>query len=351
MKKLLAIFSILVCICVSMTLLVACNNNTPPTTEKQTYTITATNGTNYTIQAPEQAKEGETVTLTVKATDAITNIESVKANDTLCTVGTNSKYTFVMPSANVTVTVTTGYVQTEVLTDDVLSWRSNTPSQIAKAQQGDESWARQIVYFDFAEYRNVKNGGEVVVTSLNPDIIPQEALSTPYLHTVDTANGFCDYGSFEIALGKVSTGTAYIALHAVSGTTPSIDATIIKKIEVVNYGEVEVTTWEETVTIDLSNIFDDYQNINISISDSDYQYGTTSNTVNIVADKATVAVPIKYVVGHAYNVTVYIENSGSGSNIQFFDLNEVVTANASYVDGMLTFTLIGQNITLTVQPL
>ena len=242
-----------------------------------------------------------------------------------------------MPAKDVSLQAVLSWRQEEILKDDVLSWRGNTPSQVCKAQEADADWARQIVYFDFSSPRNVASGGKVTLTSLNTDIIPQSALSEPYLHKSDTANGFCDYGSFEISLGDVSVGTAYIALRAETSSGTPIDATIIKKIEVVEYGNLTEETWTERVEVDLSAVYEQYasQGLKIQISDQDQQYGATLKMVtsSVTADVMTVF--IEYVPTHSYAVTVYC---GESPQLTFFSLTECVMESASYLDGALLFT-------------
>lgn len=73
------------------------------------------------------------MTVTVTSKSVLKTVAEVKANDTACTAGGDGTYTFTMPAENVTITVTMQSVQTEIPSDDVLSWRANAPDRIAKA--------------------------------------------------------------------------------------------------------------------------------------------------------------------------------------------------------------------------
>ena len=350
MKKIFLTVAAALCLCLSFGIFAACGGgkDSGDTAQSTEYKIVAQSDGCVFEGLPSQAKEGENLTFTVSAASELQTVASVFANDTECTRGADGAYSFTMPAKDVQVSASLSYVQKEILSDDVLSWRSNVPSQVCKAQEADTDWARQIVYFDFSSPRNVASGGNVTLTSLNPDIIPQSALSTPSLHKLDTANGFCDYGSFEISLGDVSLGTAYIAVHAKTSSGTSIDATIIKKIEVVEYGKLEQETWQESVEVDLSEIFEENkdQGIKIQISDQDHQYGGKSTTATVTATADVMTVFIEYIPSHNYSITVYY---GEGAGMVFFSLNESVTQHASYQDGKLVFTQEGASISVDVR--
>lgn len=344
MKKFLVSLLFMAFLCAG--LFAACANNEEKNTAPQEYSITAESHSGYSLEAPSRAKAGDTVEIIVKTTQDIYVVESVTANTVPCTAGENGVYTFTMPAENVNISVSIGYVQTEILSDGVLSWRNNAPSQIAKAQEGDESWALQYVYFDFSEFMNVSSGNGVEVISLNPDVISQDALSVYSLHKRDDYNGYCDWGSIRIELGKVSLGTAYVALHVKNSSATVIDATIIKKIEVVNYGEIEPEYWDETVKIDLSDVFGKYEGITVQVSDADRQYGAPSNLKTVVPETEVVEFDIEYIVGHNYHINVFFKENEVNNYLR---LSESVTGQyASYLDGNLTFTLAGQTIQIDV---
>lgn len=359
MKKKIFLLAVTAVLTLTLGIFAACGGNGDDNKGKaEEYKITAQNGTDYTVSAPEKAKEGDTVTVTVKITDELKTVKEVKANDTACTAGSEGKYTFTMPAANVTVTVTTGFIQEERLRDAELSWRANAPKQIAKAKEGDESWANQRIYFDFSEDMNLGNGeNTVTVTSLNPEIIPQDALSFS-LHSSNMGS-MVDYGSIEINLGKVALGTAYIAVHAETTSVTPIDATVIKKVEVVNYGEIEVEIWKETLQFDLSSAFDSLEqeyldDLTIQVYDSDHQYGTESLTKQYEVTSESMEIEIDYVPGHQFNVSVYYHQDPDWPNITEIPLLDTYSGGSSvtgfdmvFVDGILTCKLPDGTIKLT----
>lgn len=315
------------------------------------YTITAADGADYSVDAPDTAKAGETVTVTVTSKSVLKTVAEVKANDTACTAGADGTYTFTMPAENVTITVTMQSVQTEIPSDDVLSWRANAPDQIAKAQEGD-TWAEQYFYFDFSRETHLDD--EVTVTSLNEDVIPADAIEA--VRTEDGSSSYYTvYGYFVVDLSKVSLGTAYIAVQA-------DDMTIIKRVDVVEYGTIEYETWTVSVTFDLSKVFGKgYTGMFIQISDSDAQYGVKESfyvkrDIDESTDKETITIPVEYVPGHNYSVAVFYDDKQT-SNANFPILDAVGTGSVTgddknlprFDNPYLTFTAEGQSITLTPQ--
>ncbi len=340
MKKLLIA---LIALCMALPL-AACGNETPPPAETE-YTITAADGADYSVDAPATAEEGATVTVTVTGKTVLKTVAEVRANDTACTAGGNGTYTFTMPAENVTITVTMQSVQTEIPSDDVLSWRANAPDQIAKAQEGD-TWAEQYFYFDFSRQTRVD---DLTVTSLNEDVIPADAIE----NACTRGDGsWADYGYFVVDLSKVSLGTAYIAVQA-------DDMTIIKRVDVVEYGTIEYETWNVSVTFDLSEVFGEgYTDMYIRISDADAQYGVKESfyvkrDIDESTDEETITIPVEYVPGHNYSVAVfYYDEQISNAAFPILDAvgTGIVPDVATFDNPYLTFTAEGQSIILTPQP-
>lgn len=305
------------------------------------YTITAADGADYSVDAPATAEEGATVTVTVTGKTVLKTVAEVKANDTACTAGGDGAYTFTMPESDVTIAVTMQSVQTEIPADDTLTWRANAPGTIAKAQESD-TWAEQYFYFDFSRQTRVD---DLTVTSLNEDVIPADAIE----NACTRGDGsWADYGYFVVDLSKVSLGTAYIAVQA-------DDMTIIKRVDVVEYGTIEYETWTVSVTFDLSKVFGKgYTGMFIQISDADAQYGVKESFyVKRDIDEETITIPVEYVPGHRYSVAVFYDD-GQTLNANFPILDAVGTGTvpdvATFDSPYLTFTAEGQSITLTPQP-
>ena len=294
------------------------------------------------------AQAGQTITLTITLESKVYVITEVLANDIVCEK-TDEDYTFSMPEEDVTIIVNT-QIQ-EINSNDGVLWAASAPNQIAKAQEGD-TWANDYIYFDFVE--NV-NSPQYELVSTDENVVPNDAMS---IYFEDANMGSMKSGgSITIELDKVNLGTIYYNMNG--GYT---DATITKKIEVVEYGQIEVTTWKNTINFDLSSIYDRYENINISISDQNSQYGTESNSVSLKPDKEEVSVEIQYVPGHAYYVNVYsgtIGDDGYWDYDAVFVINDTIAGSGvgddeedftRYIDGNLYFIHEGASIDLKVLP-
>ena len=95
------------CACLAAGMLAACTQGEDGgETQPAEYTITAQSGTDYTVSAPDKAKEGDTVTVTVTATGD-TYITGVTYNGSAC-AEEDGTYTFTMPAEDVTIAVQTG---------------------------------------------------------------------------------------------------------------------------------------------------------------------------------------------------------------------------------------------------
>ena len=345
-KMILAALAACMCVCLCFGIFAACDDRSGNGEQPAEYTITANNGTGYTVDAPASAKEGDTVTVTVSVSDELRTVQSVTANGTACTAGTDGSYTFTMPAENVTVAVSLGYIQTEILKGELISWRSDTPAQIAKAREEDASWASYRIYFDFAQTTLLSGNNGATVTTLNPDIIPQDALDD----ITWTGDGsFKDSGSILIDVSKINLGTAYIAVN-IKSSSPRADETIIKKLEVVEYGKVETPeTWNETVILEITNdvwreVSDKTLTLNIFV-DTMGLYGLPACSNNFEITEQETTVTIKYYAGYYFNVQLYyIDDDEKAQSIPL--LNTSISQFGKFESPRLSFTLPDASISL-----
>ena len=88
-----------------VTLVVSTRPKTP-----STYSIAVVNDKNFEIDAPESAKSGETVQVTITVAETFFKVGSVRYNDRPCTYlsdeGAEYFYEFTMPAQDVTLTAT-----------------------------------------------------------------------------------------------------------------------------------------------------------------------------------------------------------------------------------------------------
>ena len=341
-------------------ILVGCGEKPP--VQPTEYKITLPESNVYEISASETtAAKDSVITLTAEILNPAYEITEIRANDVVCTKTSATTYTFTMPENDVTITVTTAIK--EIASDDGIYWALNsTQSQIAKAKDGD-NYATQTINFEFSE--NINNPKYTLV-STDERIIPSAAMAVSF--TDANMGSMKSGGSITIDLTQVNLGTTYLIFNVQTSSMGNTDGTITKKIEVVEYGQVTVSTWTNTVNFDLSRIYDEYHNqgdgITITIRDSNPIYGANyEQTTEITASSEEESVSIQYVPNHAYTISVsvfeWLEDEGRYNFIATFVINDTITGFGTgddeedfnrYLDRELYFVYDGASIGLTVLP-
>lgn len=273
------------------------------------YDVTVNSGDNFSVVCSHKnAKAGENVTLTVTAGEFF-EIDTVTANGTACTLNTSGKYEFTMPAQNVTISVTLK-ASPDVDESDTMVWSKVCEQLAAVEDGGDTISTSQTFEVDFGTYgvTNTTNGEgymtEVEIYSLNPDVIPNEAISGAKATTV--VNGWYATGAtFDIDLTKISEGTARLVFK--EGTRA-----LVKTIEVVDYGQVTPENlYTEKVIVDMSELTGEYDNMRIWITDNDYTQGsvykeTQFKDFKYSADN-TFEYEFKYTPDHEFTIAVGYE--------------------------------------------
>lgn len=167
------------------------------------HTITATPGEGYTISdlSDDKAREGKTVSFKVTVTDSLKEIVSVKANAVDCTTVGAGVYSFIMPNADVTITVA---LQAAALGLDLSEAQTGYIINTLVPSQSDVFSKEGIKI-----YTNDGQGNPVLLTEdlmkevefSSPDIedLTQPIESTGVKTIVVTYNG--NSRSFQIAVG------------------------------------------------------------------------------------------------------------------------------------------------------
>ena len=344
MKK---IFSIALICALALLGFSACGEDPPPAPTK--FVVALPTSSEYSVTSDKlSAEEGETVTLTVTVIDPNKELESVLANEIACQKDGDA-YSFVMPAQDVTIVVNLKDYE-EVTSQDGVSFHSSVPGQIAKAQPAD-TYARQVFYFEF---ENTIINAEATVSSTNQSVIPDSAITCSVLGDGSYKTG----GSITIDLTQVELGVTYLGLNIKASTVGRTDVTLVKKIEVVDFGEVELETWQASVTFDMSDVIGTADTLYVQVSDYDHVYGTPRDMVTYVKTVTTeesVTVEFDYYVGHRYSLTAfyYLDPNDSTSFVTF-DIPEAygegssVSGFAKYVNNFLTFESDGGSITVDV---
>lgn len=340
MKKLFITTLCIIATVVAMCLFVSCDSVTD---EETYYDITVNETDNCSIVCSNKnAKEGEVVTVTVTPEEYF-EVDSVTANDAACTLNTSGKYEFTMPAQNVTVSVTLK-ASPDVDESDTMVW-SKVCEQLAAVEDVDDPInTSQTFEVDFGTYgvTNTTNGEgymtEVEIYSLNPDVIPNEAISGAKATTV--VNGWYATGAtFDIDLTKISEGTARLVFK--EGTRA-----LVKTLEVVDFGEVTpVNLYTEKVVIDMSELKGEYENLRIWITDNDYQIGSVYKETQFVdfvySAENTFEYEFRFTPEHEFTIAVgyeYFDEDRQMYLYKNFAIRNVVLegAEAGFFTGIIT---------------
>lgn len=280
------------------------------------------------------AEAGDKVTITVNVTEYDVQVTSVKYNNSACSKADDGKYTFTMPSQNVTVSATSEKI-TAIEEDRPVSWQQEGALQIAKTTGN-----AQIKY----DVTNTScTDADVTVTSTNQAVIPSNAITQS--NTTVSMGSQINGGIITIDLTKVSVGKTFIILDFENNTSTSSDGTIIKEVEIVPEGELEENIAEVSITFNLlgfsSPLPDD---LYIYFVDTDHIPDSAipeRQDLDITVDEQENQ--LSFVVGHTYNIFVGLKSDASANfEIDEIDANGVlienITQNAEYRYSTLTVT-------------
>ena len=304
MKKLLGCFVILALVITAGGLMTACDG------KLSIYNITMNNSEDYLFETDKElAQEGDFVKVTIDLLNPNILLDAVFANDIQCQRIERGVYQFIMPNTDVVVTAQTKNL-TEKLENETIYYDPANPSMIAKALQAHQSYAKDMMKIRYKQ--NLINP-ELSIISTNKTVLPDDAIGKVYNHASSMSNLY-DYSYFNIDLSKVNYGKTFLIIKV---KTADIEEIIIKQIEVVEFGKVEIDRWTETINLDLSNLeLSNYNNLTVQISDSQAQYSCDYlKSFAVTTSKQTIK--IEYTPYHAYFISVYYNN---GNGIEFLKI-------------------------------
>ncbi|MCI2069302.1 MAG: hypothetical protein LKJ88_07030 [Bacilli bacterium] len=281
------------------------------------------------------------------------------SSSSLATATSSSKDSSSVALAN---TSSSEVVWNEQLSDGGLT--INCPDQLSLYQTGYE----YNPYFDIKINYDWQNTTQVSLRELessDTSIIPQEALSFTYENSRKT--GLAIDLDVRIQLKNVlKTGVVYIKIHLKSDNVSS-EGTIIKKLTVVPFGEVEAPVYHETVKLDWTKVpVDNVQSIIFQLADKDFQYGLKNPNITDTAkeyqdfwqielkDETTKKkdIDFTYFVGHRYTLIFQVKTTGGA--LLNYTIPEVVgegdstTGFNQFKNYYLTFAIDNSSIQLTV---
>ena len=335
--------------------------------EELSYAITITNSEDYTISCEQTtAKAGEKIELNVTVLNQDKYILDVYYNENRCSED-DGKYSFIMPTQDVTLSAKLGKYENVFTDGNGFASLISEPVIALKA-------SNPYLLIDFnANWMTILN---YEITSTNTNVLPNEAISLVEIKNHDIVGAS---GSNEIEQAKIyfdtsllKEGSSWLVMEFENGNSSSNSATLIVKVQVQQY--IEVETVKANITFDISSITDKSQNYTLRVWDDDFIDGSnlwngkSYNDYLINADikNDTITFTIDYLIGHQYsirlsrgaqddyytNLFINARNEGGSSEYgytQYTGDSEIQTSDGILIGGgELTFITSNLNIELSV---
>lgn len=273
---------------------------------KITYSISGTGKDAVTVNGPDTAKSGDTVTFTIDGIEFDTRLVSVEYyyifNSDCDYNEATGEYSFTMPGPDTPVTIVVEQL-TDVSKDGSISWRGNQPSQIVPGDSVQE--------LTFNVNASRTTSCTVELTSTDENVIPSSALT--YKELKQDASTIITGITISIDLNQIKPGKTYLIVNFQSGNS-SAKGEIIKLIEVT--GTLNETILNATLEVDMSAFNGDTSDKYIQFVDQNYQNGSKveeRRTIYFADQTGTEDVftlDLQFVEGHAYKVSVGKVKSG-----------------------------------------
>lgn len=323
---------------ISLFVLASCNENTQETNDK--YKITYENGDWYQINnLADEAMAGDKVYFDINVTSVFYEINEVHANEEKINKG-NLGWSFTMPEQDVTITVSGKDVGEYNDENDKLDWASNVTGFISAPKESDKnvSWdVEQEINLSFVgiSQSNYISQVKSIIYSSNESVIPQNAITFEPIKA--SQSNIIIGGKLVINLKLISQGETYIYVKL--DPNNSSLGTLIKKFTVVEYGKLELESFDVTLKIDNNSNYDNSE-LYLNISDRNYVYGSTENQVQTfyLNEIENNTITFKYFVNHNYFLSCGI-NDGSGNSITIEDWvgsGSSTTGFNQLIDNLLT---------------
>lgn len=261
-------------------------------------------GEGYLItNLPESAMEGDPVYFDLEVLSVFYKVDAVYMNGEEI-FDTGIGYRFTMPTEDALVTVETSLIENYDDPEDNLSWGTSFDGRISEASESDKGASWDVTTEIPLLFHNISSGSyvssiEATIDVSDPDVIPLDAIDFVPV-TASTGNSIVG-GYLEVDLKQVKAGECLVYLHL--DPNNSSLGTLIRKIEVVPYGELKVETMEVEVTFENRSSYQ--SGVFVNISDQDYIYGSDTKEIHTVwLDELTDGTyAFDYAIGHTYLVS------------------------------------------------
>ena len=347
MKKTASIFLMASFGCVGIAGLSSCGGDGEGEGGDNIHSITYVENANYTISnLSSEGQEGSNILFDVTSNSVFYEIGNVYYNG-IEADKVSFGYEFIMPDEDVVITVDLTQILEYDSELDYLSWGDSVIDEISVAEDKTVSWDVETalpLVFEPSEFGSYNTEINATLLSSDETVIPNDALSFEAI----TGNGnLIKGGRIKVDLKKINPGMASIYFHFDSNNT--YEAELIRTFNVVEYGTIELDSWEVDFTYDNQTDFTDLENIQISFTDQDYIYGNNVSTQSqtfTLSELTDGTLTMDYILGHSYSITashaIYDEEEGHYTDVTGLAIGDWVGTGSSstgfnqILDGVLT---------------
>lgn len=217
------------------------------------------------------------------------------------------------------------------------------------------------------DWQNTTSIDIIELRSSDASIIPNDNQTISLSNEINTSTGLVENVAIDIKRANIlKAGTVFIKAHLKSANVSS-EATIVKKLKVVPFGEVTRTTYHETLKLDWSALtLTDIKSVNFQISDGDFEYGLKNPNITDTSkeyqdfwqyelkDETTPKkdITFSYFEGHRYGLIFQVSQT-TGTQVNYEIANVVGEGSATtgfnqYKNYYLSFVKDNSTLALTV---
>lgn len=348
MKKTASIFLMASFCCVGIAGLSSCGGDGEGEGGDDIHSITYVENANYTISnLSSVGQEGSNILFDVTSNSVFYEIGNVYYNG-IEAEKVSFGYEFIMPDEDVVITVDLTQILEYDSELDYLSWGDSVIDEISVAEDKTVSWDVETplpLVFDMSEFGSYNTEINATLLSSDETVIPNDALSFEAI--TGSHDNFIKGGCIKVDLKKINPGMASIYFRFDSNN--SYEAELIRTFNIVEFGTIELDSWEVDFTYDNQTDFTDLENIQISFTDQDYIYGNSVSTQSqtfTLSELTDGTLTMDYILGHSYSITashaIYDEEEGHYTDVTGLTIGDWVGTGSSstgfnqILDGVLT---------------
>ena len=223
---------------------------------------------------------------------------------------------------------------------DNLDWASSVNGVISCASFEDKNVSWDVtqelgLFFPNISSSNYITSVKATIYSSNQNVIPDGAIE--FRPTKSSNSNIIVGGKLIIDLKQINVGETYIYVNLKPNNSSL--GTLIKKFNVVEYGNVKLDSFNAILSFENKSNYD-MADLYINIMDMQYIYGSSQNNLQTIYLKDIIdnSYSFEYYVGHTYSISCGILN-GTGQSLPIYDW--IGSGNSStgfnqFVNGILS---------------